>query len=214
MSTRQRFKELPKKLQAQILSKHRDINTDFHDWWDCVYENFKASMEDVGVEVERMYFSGFWSQGDGACFEGKVSDWPQFLKSLGHTESALISHADLHFHFSVNHSGHYYHEKCTQFSSDLPLPESADDKDFAYGYLTYEADSIHEATAMALLNQYSADSLEREFIEAFRDHMRDLYKLLEEEYDHLTSDEAVLDALEANDLLEDEINYATEVCHA
>ncbi len=205
-SVRERFLALPSPVRDAILDKHRDTNTDFHDWWGCVYDGFKTKMEDIGIEVDRMYFSGFWSQGDGACFEGSVYNWPKFLESLGYDCAALIDHADQNFRFFVEHSGHYYHENCTRFSVDLPLPENVEDRDFAVNYLTWEADSIQEAASMALLNQYSADSFEREFIEAFRDHMRDLYKLLEEEYNHLTSDEAVLDSLEANDQLEDEIN--------
>jgi hypothetical protein len=205
-SVRERFLQLPSNVRDKILDEHRDINTDFHDWWGCVYDDFKAKMEDIGIDVDRMYFSGFWSQGDGACFEGSVYNWPKFLESLGYDCTALINHADQHFRFSVEHSGHYYHENCARFSVDLPLPENAEDEEFAYRYLeNLEAESIQEAVALALLNQHSPDSLEREFIEVFKDHMRDLYKQLEDEYDHLTSDEAVLDSLEANYQLEDAI---------
>jgi hypothetical protein len=205
-SLRERFNDLPQYARDAILTKHRDFNVEHIDWWDCVYDDFKTKMEDIGIDVDRMYFSGFWSQGDGACFEGSVYNWPKFLESRGYDCPALIKHAEDHFKLSVEHSGHYYHENCTRFSVDLPLPRHDEDTEFAYDYLTYEEGSIQEATVMALLNQYVASALEAEFIDAFRDHMRDLYKQLEDEHDHLTSDEAVLDSLEANDLLEDEIN--------
>ena len=165
-------------------------------------------MEAIGIEVDKMYFSGFWSQGDGACFEGYVRDWRLFLPSLGYNCPALINHASNHFRFSVEHSGHYYHEHCTSFGSELPLPRHDEDQDFIDDYLEYEADSVQAAVVMALLNQYLAEHFEDEFTEAFKDHMRELYNQLEAEYEHLTSDEAILDSLEANEQLEDAINDA------
>lgn len=207
-AVRQRFDALPQPTKDLILDKYRDWNIDGIDWGDSTYDCFKSDMDALGIEVDRMYFSGFWSQGDGACFEGSVRDWALFLPSLGHNCPALIDHAANYFRFRVEHSGHYYHEHCTRFSAELPMPEGDDDQDFADYYLTHDAGSVHEAVAMALLNKHTEASLEKEFAEAFRDHMRTLYKLLEEEYDYLTSDDAVLDALEANDQLEDAINDA------
>lgn len=205
---RQRFDNLPESAKALVLDKFRDWNVDHDDWWDGVYDGFKSEMENFGLEVEKMYFSGFWSQGDGACFEGCVRDWRLFLPSLGYNCPALINLAVEHFKFSVEHSGHYYHENCTRFSVDLPLPDHDEDRWFADNYLPYEQHSVQEAAAMALLNTHSSSALELEFMEVFKNHMCELYKQLEAEYDYLTSDEAVLDALEANDRLEDAINDA------
>ena len=209
-TVRERFNDLPQQLKDKILDAHRDYNTEHIDWWDGVYDGFKADMDAIGIDVDRMYFSGFWSQGDGACFEGRVYGWEDFLTSLGYDEPALINHAVDFFSVSVTHSGHYYHENCTRFDVDLPLPEHDEDEVFISDHSPHERGSLHEAVWVTLLNKYSAGSLEREFTEAFKDHMRDLYKLLEDEHDHLTSDEAVLDSLEANDLLEDAINDAME----
>ena len=211
---RERFDALPEDLKDKILDEHRHWNTEHIDWWDSVYEQFKHDMDAIGIQVERMYFSGFWSQGDGACFEGCVCDWELFLKSVGYTDAALIKHAASYFGLRVTHFGHYYHENCTSFGSDIPLPRHDEDEDFIDDYSPHERGSLQEAVWLALLNGYSGESFEREFTEAFKDHMRDLYKRLEEEYDYLTSDEAILDSLEANDQLEDAINDAMETDHA
>jgi hypothetical protein len=90
MTPIERFEALTKRQQDEILDKHRHYNTEHLDWWDGVYDCFKTDMADIGIDVDRMYFSGFYSQGDGACFEGSVDDWPKFLESLGHTSPALI----------------------------------------------------------------------------------------------------------------------------
>lgn len=210
ITARERFDNLPQGLKDKILDEYRYWDTEHVDWWDSVYDNFKEEMREKGIHVERMYFSGFCSQGDGACFEGDVYDWGSFLKSLGYNDTALINHADRSFAFSCNHSGYYYHENCVKFSTDLPLPESADDQDFARNYANFEDDSLHEAVWLAQLNKYSESALENQFSEAFKDHMRELYTQLEDEYEYLTSDEQILEALEANDLLEEAIETQLE----
>ena len=212
LTVRERFDALTARQKDEIFDKYRNWNTEYVDWWDGVYDCFKRDMEAIGIEVDHMYFSGFWSQGDGACFEGRVANWHEFLTSLGYKDTALINHAADSFTFRVRHSGHYYHENCTSFYADLCVPNSADDQDFAerHGPYPWDADCVRTAAWMALLNEYDSSKLEDEFEEAFKDHMRDLYSRLEAEYDHLTSDEAILDSLEINDQLEDAINDAME----
>lgn len=209
-TVRERFNDLGETTKSRILDKHRHWNVEYVDWWDCVYDLFKQDMDKIGVDVDRMYFSGFWSQGDGACFEGSVREWGVFLQSLGYTDPALTKHAAAHFQLSVERRGYYYHENCTSFCVDLPLPRNTEDEDFISDFLpaAYERDSLHEAVWVSNLANFDSSKLEEEFTEALRNHMRELYKRLEAEYDYLTSDDAVLDALEAHDLLEDLITDA------
>jgi hypothetical protein len=54
---------------------------------------------------------------------------------------------------------------------------------------------------MALIADYKREDLENQFEEAFKDHMRGLYNRLEEEFDHLTSDDVILDSLDAKAML-------------
>lgn len=216
---RERFDALPEDLKDKILDEHRHWNVEHIDWWDSVYDQFKYAMGEIGIDVDRMYFSGFWSQGDGACFEGSVSDWSKFLTSLGKACPALITNAEHNgWKFHVTHSGYYYHENCTDFSETYYLnhpdnSDASDDDDWLRWCSPYKTD-IQNAAFLAMLREHNIDDLHAEFAEAFKDHMRDLYKRLEEEYDYLTSDEAVLDSLEANDQLEEAINDAMETDHA
>lgn len=203
--------KLPDHAKSQILDDHRYWNVDDHEWWDSVYELFTEDMKAIGIEVDKMYFSGFWSQGDGACFEGRVRDWGLFLKSLGYTNPLFIDHFDKHAAFDVRHRGHYYHENCTSFSMEFNLPEEFDEEDFlqVYGY----GEELRDAALIAALSlpENSGDALEAQFTEAFKDHMRDLYCRLEEEYEYLTSDEVVLESLEANDRLDELIEEVLEL---
>lgn len=215
-TVRERFNNLSARQRDEILDSHRNWNVDHMDWWDGVYDCFKADMDTIGIEVDKMYFSGFWSQGDGACFEGSVNDWPKFLASLGYTCPALIALAATGWRFGVEHKGHYYHENCTRFDACLNTLDSndaVDDDDFAQTFSPYSSE-IQTAAWMVLIADYKRLDLEEKFEEAFKDHMRKLYHLIEEEHDHLTSDEAILDSLEINDRLEDAINSITEEAHA
>lgn len=208
MDALKRFEALSEGDKRIILDRHRDINVD-HDWWDCVYSDFTEDMKAVGIAVAHMYFSGFWSQGDGACFDGRVDDWRLFLKSLGYTDELMVQHFADHASFSVSHSGHYYHENCTRFDAEFYLPDQyVTDEHFLEGHGFGE--ELRDAALSAVLSEYDGCELEGEFTEAFKGHMRDLYRRLENEYEYLTSDEAVLETLHANGMLDQIIDEYTE----
>lgn len=48
------------------------FKTDYpdHNWWESVYDAAREIATYFGVEIDKICFSGFWSQGDGACFTG------------------------------------------------------------------------------------------------------------------------------------------------
>lgn len=212
MTALDRFNALPARVRDEILDKHRNWNVDHIEWWDTVYEDFKHDMDAIGIEVERMYFSGFWSQGDGACFEGRVFSWEDFLKSMGYQDPALTALAENSWVFGVAHKGHYYHENCTSFSYDMASPSDyyySELDEFVEHHSPYKTE-IQNAAFLTILQGYDYDSLYTEFEEAFKRHMRALYNRLEAEYDHLTSDESVLAALDANDMLTEIIDELEE----
>lgn len=216
MTPLQKFNSLPEKQRQALLDKYRDYNTEHDEWWECVYETFKSDMEAVGVRVDKIRFSGFWSQGDGACFEGKVEDWPLFLTSIGHSDAALIYAAEnFDWDFTCNHTHYMYsHHKSVSYGGEINLPDSVDDYYFADRYLEWGPEDIRTATMMTNLSRYAPMAVQEEFITVFENYMLDLYKQLYEEYEHLTSDETVLDSLEANDRLEEAMEEITEDNHA
>lgn len=187
-------------VSEKMLEKYRHINVEHNDWYDYEYECFREDMKAKGIDVVRMYFSGFWSQGDGACFEGgfddvrlfieshfKDTDYPMIRKLLDEGGSVVIN---------CNHSGHYYHENCTRFSI------GADELQYCMKMPT----EFHEQVVESMDKKLSVEvtDFESASIEIFKGYMRDLYRRLENEYDGLTSDEAVAEAIIANDLNEDE----------
>lgn len=188
-------------MNQKLIEKHWDINI-YDDWCEFTIDDFKTQMRSIGIEVDKAYFSGFSSQGDGACFEGSVVNWPLFLKAHGYDVDVLSVHALGNWTFSVTQRGHYYHENCTSFSYELPHPDGYEtDQTFIDAYYPgNDGDTIAATAWLAILRNSIAGDVEKEFIEVFKDYMRQLYRDLECEYDYLTSVDAVWEAIVANEL--------------
>ena len=201
-----RWLALSKERRDALLKKHRNTNVEWWGWWDSVYEMFVEDCVEKGICVEyhnvktaggktvvkpSIYFSGFWSQGDGACFDGVVNDWPKFLVAADHPEltdlyeklTGLCGKLTDPLCLSWVHNSHYYHSGRTSFSSDLYVENPFDEDDDVLQHATW--DTITENGDVFV-------SLEDDFIKYVRGLMDGLYTTLEEEYDYLTSDEVVV----------------------
>ena len=91
-----------------------------YDWYDCVYEMCIEDGKEKGFDIDKINFSGFWSQGDGASWTGSV-DLLEFIEKHADKESASFGedmilcelirnewvNKELHI---VRRSYHYAHE--------------------------------------------------------------------------------------------------------
>lgn len=161
------------------------------------------------MTVEDIRFSGFWSQGDGASFEGYVSDFKLFTEFLAPGKYKELAEFEnkpdcrvLRF-WSRLDSHHYCHSNTMDFDGDFEIAPIDEDEDPLVRLATEERDRVLEGLFESLMDAAK---------EAFRDAANKLYADLEEEYDYLTSDEAILEALFANEhiLLEDIKEYEDE----
>src|SRR3546814_8954850 len=88
--------ELPDAGKEKARAWYRESCLDY-DWFDFVYEDFERVCAIVGVRLDTVQvrligggtrqepcirFSGFWNQGDGACFEGRSEEHTSELQSL------------------------------------------------------------------------------------------------------------------------------------
>lgn len=183
----------------KLIEKHRHINIHGYDWFTHLYEDNKHHLLSRGFTVENTYFSGFWSQGDGACFTGVAHDMAQFMRAEGLAEHfpltfALAQHGGVSVR--VGHRDRYYHEYSVGY--DFYAATFADvhpgDHDELEPFFDVWDDCV----------EAEREGFEEAVKDALRAHMRSLYRLLEEEYDYLTSDDAVRQALEDNDICDDE----------
>lgn len=173
--------ELPESVQEKAHARYLSSGEQWIEY-DSTIETTKTALAFLGVDVEHVYFSGFSSQGDCACYVGSVRAYPkgglsalraEFPESteLHKLAKAYVNAMANDFYQvrgTIRQSGHYYHSNCTAFS------------------LSHDLDMyrpIHED----------------EIISALRACMDYTYKELEKEYDYQTSFEHFKQLSEAND---------------
>ena len=97
-------------------------------WYENVIDAAKEIGAILGFHIDNVYFSGFWSQGDGACFTGDLyyaKGAARRIREYAPQDTELHDIADrwtalqrANFYAisgTVSHSGHYYHSGCTTF---------------------------------------------------------------------------------------------------
>lgn len=179
-------------LNKETLERYRYVNVEDVEWWEYIFSDFEEDMSKLGVSVDKIYFSGFWSQGDGACFTGHIEDWGLYLLHLGYNDPTLTNQAEYGWTCNWHHRGHYSHENSIVFDTTIHMEDNPYDED--------EDVLRHDAWKFAMA-QYDLFKLSNEIEERLKQHMKDLYNKLRSEYEHLVSDEAVIEWLEFNNKL-------------
>lgn len=192
-----RFDELPEAGKDNARAWYREGAFD-HDWYDAVYEDFQRIAEILGIclrtrisrlmgggisESPCIWFTGFWSQGDGASWEGSyafskgassaIRSYAPQDRELHRIADALLAIQRRNFYqlqADVRHRGGYYHA----FTMDI------------------------DVTRESPICQDMTEDAESTVADLLRDLARWLYRQLEQEYDYLSYDAAVDEAVLAN----------------
>lgn len=183
-------------MNMDLIEKPRDINVGDDFWHESIREDWAVKLRELGVDTDAkmIQFSGFCSQGDGACFTGTL-DLPKFVAAhhMDYPFIALAAKTDLERRVVLSHRGNYCHENSV-----------------GYEFYTEEPDTLLDETdlfwqvLLAAYNQTDLRALESDVKDICQGYMRDIYRELEQEYDYQTSDEAVWDTLVANEITEEE----------
>ena len=138
-----RLNELSDAAKDKARAWYREGGFDY-DWYDAVYEDFQRIAEILGLNLKTrtvrlmgggtrqepcIWHLGFWSQGDGACFESWYSyrkHAPRLIREHAPQDTELHRIADAlqavqrrNFYqlcADASHRGHYYHEYCMAIS--------------------------------------------------------------------------------------------------
>jgi hypothetical protein len=189
-----RIDELPEGAKDRARAQYREGGFD-HDWYDAVYEDFQRIADILGIRLKTrttrlvggrtrqdpcIWFSGFWSQGDGAAWEGVYSyrksaaaelhayaPKDKTLHRIAETLQAAQRQNFYQLRAAVTHRGNYYHA--------FTMAVSVSRDGAAAAEIIGDAESI--------------------VTDALHDLANWLYRQLEQEYDYLTSDEAVDETL-------------------
>lgn len=200
------FEELSDRAKEKARDWYRQtVFSDSNDW-DSIYEWAATAGALMGIDIRQkavktmgggtrydpaIYFSGFSSQGDGACFEGdyayakgaakalakEFGDTSDASKELIRIANALQAIQRRYFYgltARMTHSGRYYHSGC--------MSVSVDDRT-GYG---------------------APAEVDEEVTQLMRDFADWIYDRLDDEHDHLTSDESVDENIRINEYEFDE----------
>lgn len=217
-----KFNELRPDAQNRAISEWAEHG--LHDeWWDSVYEQAKEDGKARGFEIDDIRFSGFWSQGDGASWTGRVRavpylDWK--LASLDPTDNRfgpwtvlreLAENRLLIATIEISRGGGMYvHEMTMRCDADSSDYGSTDPDDHYLGDepMTLDHGVLAGASIPALLDSIdfndAIDRLIEEALDDARDYARDIYKMLGKEYEWLISHEHFAEIAEINDWRFDE----------
>ncbi len=171
------FKHLTNEVKEKALERYRLINVEDSFWYEPTLDEWKIKLASLGYDDAKIYFRGFGSQGDGACFEARIEmkNWLR-AHSLVRKFNGLHAFSDF-ISCSLVHGGLYYHSQSTHVSYEVGY-----DTGFVHGEL-YK----HMAKVEALI------------LEERKSLGDKLYRKLEKIYYERTSDEAVKDTLITNE---------------
>lgn len=194
------FDELTETAKDKAIAEHSEFCGEV---WDAefTFDDFVTIAEIIGIEFRyhdvtlmsgakkqkpNIWYSGFWSQGDGACFEGTYrykKGAAKAIREYAGTDTELHRIADelqalqrkafYGLTATMTHKGHYYHAYC--MSVDV---EHAWDDTYNYEERSVPTDDVTEL---------------------MRDLANWLYRALEKEYEWQTSREQVIESIQANE---------------
>lgn len=182
------YNELSDEAKAKARDWFREASRDDTFYTDCVIDNMKEVAVELGIEIDKIYFSGFSSQGDGAMFIGRfrledvnygaLETYPykgllQIGRGLAEIQG-IASDKGVTVSGVTSHRGRYFDE----LSMTVSLDVDADDWEVA--------------------DEFSRDYSDK-ITELLRDFACFIYRELEREYDYSMSDEAVSENIIANE---------------
>lgn len=174
------FDELDEKVQKELLQTYCEINFG-PSWYEPIIEGFHEDMDEYGI-VCTPYFSGFWSQGDGACFVSETVDTDKLIRRL-------------------YEEGYNIPEDGLLYSGDYSIRVEKVDAVYANRY-------DHENTVEAIvylsddndrIDDYTRGKVEMIVTGWVRERSQQLFKSLENYYIELSSDEAIRETLMEED---------------
>lgn len=205
-----------------LLDKYRDVNVDDSWWSDDVIDNFIAEMRPLGIEIDpkNVYWSISYSQGDGASFLCDV-DFAQFAKVHKLLEPRQREQVQLEMFGKdpVTVDTSTMIQIYLEAGGELTVVTSRLSSMYCHeGTIMVELcqedawDNLMDTSqplVEAVIDQWDTDlakelnGMETQVRDILRGYMKDLHSRLVDEYEYLTSDEAVQECLEANEITEE-----------
>jgi len=187
-----KYEELADEAKEKVITEQRNVNVRFNDWFELIVDAWKCSLEEFAFFAPRIYFSGFYSQGDGACFEcdSIYSDRlfesvrveidtfsKEFQEVFKTQEEALFNFMENYVSFTIETSIHRYCHENTR-------------------YIDWD---IHSDEEKAKYFEKFIDEIGEWLEEKRKTFCKEIYQQLEEEYEEQTSDDSVIYTVSSNE---------------
>ena len=196
-----KFQELTDQAKQEVITRLAPDD----GWWDCVFDGAKEDGEKLCFGIEDISFTGFWSQGDGACWSGYVDVVPWLEKHKAtdpqaHIVIALIEENWLEQKLPITYGGRHAHSRtmrCGSIHHVFPTKDNVLDKGMFQG-----ASVLHLFDTLGIpLDNYYLGDLEMEMFVDARNFADEIYKRLRDEYEYLCSEEVIAELCDANEYL-------------
>lgn len=180
-----KYNDLSVEAKEVALAEHSNNAADY-EWDEYIKEAWVERLESYGIytDVKSICWEGFWSQGDGCSFTGSINlkefleahpDIKDSNRALYITTVPFNGEAQCQWYPRLNRiSSRYSHENTVALELD-ELGEIAcavEDEDEMYAFWNDAKEQIQTQC---------------------RSYMKEIYKELENEYDYITSQEALID---------------------
>jgi hypothetical protein len=202
-----KFTELTPNAKAYAMARYNE-SQDY--WYETTIEQAKEDGKALGFEIDNIVFSGFHSQGDGASWTGQVD--------LGAYIDANIKDDDPeHSRYMVmrelirdNWIGHLEVDRPSFIYSHSGTMKNGGARDHAYdeaeldeSHCVLEKGILAGANVRELYMAINGEYLLFELCELAFNHAKryadEIYKRLEADYDHYSSEEVFAETAEIND---------------
>jgi hypothetical protein len=164
------FSELSKEVQEKVIDKHREINIDWNDWYEFEYEGFHEELEKVGLSCESFCFDLY----DRSFWmtNPKIEDIKKFLLSPMTDNEKLLNAIE-----------------------ENPVDKDIEQLEENYTFGIEEQRGCNFVYGL----EEVGDKHGYDYNGHLKDILKDFLKRLDESYNYLMTDEAIVDTIEANE---------------
>jgi hypothetical protein len=177
----------------------------YEDWWAYVYADAIEDGEVLGFDIDDIKFSGFWSQGDGASWHGRVRLDTFISKNYDAAEPAtlylleMIRLGWIAPSIGVHQNGRSVHEMSMTCDGVEDYVNFAAKDDAVVPDGPYAGANVIELASVFGL-PLLLDDLEKTALDSARYFASEIYIRLRDEYEWLTSEEQFIEHCLANDV--------------
>lgn len=192
--TAQQLKELDPKRFEQEYWKWQEYCL-WDEWYEGVEECFTDDMAAHGVTVEKISFSGFYSQGSYASFDGKiiVHKW---MATETYDDGQTYAEAFPALYLAAKQDRAVVHVS-TSYRGSVLFNEDMIDAETPVGIFEHLDVDAWEQLVAEQDERSNWESNIRGFVDLAN---RKLFRQLQEEYEYLTSEESFLESCECNEI--------------